>query len=115
MKSVCATGGTGYPFFDFSVNQPSESHNEETSVTITDTNESSPSAMIARKIEVGCKTGTAESHAKSGMPHAWFTVFAPYENPEIVLTVLVEEGGQGSEVAAPLAKEILKVYFERYE
>jgi len=32
-----------------------------------------------------------------------------------VLTVLVEEGGQGSEVAAPIAKEILKVYFERYE
>ncbi len=115
MKSACATGGTGYPFFDFSVNQPSEFHNEETSVPIVDSNESSPSAMIARKIEVGCKTGTAESHAKSGMPHAWFTVFAPYDNPEIVLTVLVEEGGQGSEIAAPIAKEILKVYFERYE
>ena len=115
MHQVCSVGGTGYPFFDFSVNQQSESNNEETSVTTIDTSESSSSAMITRKIEVGCKTGTAESHAKSGMPHAWFTVFAPYENSEIVLTVLVEEGGQGSDIAAPIAKEILKVYFERYE
>jgi len=65
------------------------------------------------KIQTGCKTGTAESHAKSGMPHAWITAFAPYENPEIALTVLVEEGGQGSDVAGPIAKEILKAYFER--
>lgn len=65
------------------------------------------------KIQTGCKTGTAESHAKSGMPHAWITVFAPFDNPEIALTVLVEEGGQGSDVAGPIAKEILKAYFER--
>jgi len=115
MRRACTTGGTGYPFFDFSVNQQSESNNEVTSATTIDAPESSPSGMITNKIEVGCKTGTAESHAKSGMPHAWFTVFAPFEKPEIVLTVLVEEGGQGSEVAAPIAKDILKVYFERYE
>jgi penicillin-binding protein 2 len=63
------------------------------------------------KIQTACKTGTAESHAKSGLPHAWITVFAPYENPEIALTVLVEEGGQGSDVAGPIAeisKPILK-------
>lgn len=65
------------------------------------------------KIQTACKTGTAESHALSGIPHAWFTVFAPYENPEIALTVLIEEGGQGADVAAPIAKEILKEYFER--
>lgn len=65
------------------------------------------------KIQTGCKTGTAESHAKSGMPHAWITVFAPFDNPEIALTVMVEEGGQGSDVAGPIAKEILKAYFER--
>ncbi|MBI2641940.1 hypothetical protein HYW87_05140 [Candidatus Roizmanbacteria bacterium] len=67
------------------------------------------------KPETGCKTGTAESHAESKKPHAWFTVFAPFESPEIVLTVLIEEGGQGSDVAAPIAKEILKTYFEREE
>ena len=65
------------------------------------------------KIQTGCKTGTAESHIINGLPHAWITVFAPYENPEIALTVLVEEGGQGSDVAGPIAKEILQAYFER--
>lgn len=66
-------------------------------------------------IKVGCKTGTAESHKKDALPHAWFTIFAPYENPEIVLTVMVEESGEGSNIAAPIAKEILKAYFERSE
>ena len=65
------------------------------------------------KVNVGCKTGTAESDRPSGLPHAWFTVFAPFEKPEIVLTVLVEEGGQGSEVAAPIARDILEFYFGR--
>jgi len=67
------------------------------------------------KPQVGCKTGTAESQGKETSPHAWFTIFAPYDNPEIVLTVLIEEGGQGSDVAAPIAKDILKTYFERSE
>ncbi len=65
------------------------------------------------KPQTACKTGTAESHAMSGMPHAWITAFAPYDNPEIAVTVIVEEGGQGSDVAGPIAKEILKAYFER--
>lgn len=62
--------------------------------------------------QVGCKTGTAESHAKSGVPHAWFTVFAPFDKPRIAVTVLIEEGGQGSDVAAPIAKEMLAEYFK---
>jgi len=74
-------------------------------------------------IQVGCKTGTAESQSAAptgsdlevAPPHAWFTVFAPYDKPEIVLTVLVENAGQGSDVAAPIAKEILRAYFERSE
>jgi len=63
------------------------------------------------KPRVACKTGTAEiSDDKS--THAWFTVFAPADNPGIVLTVLVEKGGEGSAVAAPIAKEILREYFK---
>ena len=61
---------------------------------------------------VGCKTGTAESHTKSGTPHAWFTVFAPFDKPTVTITVLVEEGGQGSDVAAPIAKDLLTEYFK---
>ena len=67
------------------------------------------------KPSVGCKTGTAESQSKESIPHAWFTVFAPFEVPEIVLTVLIEESGQGSDIAAPIAKEILQYYFARSE
>jgi len=67
------------------------------------------------KPKVGCKTGTAQSHMPSGIPHAWFTVFAPFDSPEIVLAIIVEEAGQGSDVAAPLALDILKFYFERQD
>mgnify|MGYP001324396182 CR=1 FL=1 len=100
MKQACSTGGTGWPLFDFTVAQTG-SVKERSGKT------------EPVKIQVACKTGTAESHAKSGMPHAWITAFAPYENPEIAVTVLIEEGGQGSDVAGPIAKEILKAYFER--
>ncbi len=92
MKQTCSTGGTGWPLFNFKV-QRSKIKDEE--------------------IQVACKTGTAESHAASGMPHAWITAFAPFDKPEISVTVLIEEGGQGSDVAGPIAKEILKAYFER--
>ena len=114
MHKACQTGGTGWPFFNFSVQQQ-ENISEQEIQSDSIQKEASPTAVITTNISVGCKTGTAESHAKSGKPHAWFTVFAPFDNPEIVLTVLVEEGGQGSDIAAPIAKEILKVYFERYE
>jgi len=60
------------------------------------------------------KTGTAQWSSKK-QNHAWFTGFAPYENPEIVITVLVEEGREGSEVSVPIAKEILDWYFSQRE
>ena len=44
--------------------------------------------------------------------HAWFTAYAPFENPEIAVVVFVFDGGEGSEVAAPLAAEILSAYFD---
>lgn len=56
------------------------------------------------------KTGTAEWSSKR-KPHAWFTGFAPYNDPELVVTVLVEEGGEGSAVAVPIAREIFQKYF----
>lgn len=111
MKAACESGGTGWPFFDFRVKDDSAVVGEDVD------KESTESAQIAgtRRIEVGCKTGTAESQSKDHMPHAWFTIFAPYEKPEIVLTVMVENSGEGSNVAAPIAKEVLKEYFSRTE
>ena len=58
------------------------------------------------------KTGSAEFKESSKDSHAWFTGFAPYDNPEICVTVLVEEGGSGSRSAVPIAKKIFDVYFE---
>lgn len=98
MKQACSPGGTGWPLFNFSIR--------------TVLKKDSPSKGLSL-VQTGCKTGTAESYGKNKAPHAWFTVFAPFDKPEIVLTVLVENGGQGSDVAAPIAKEILKSYFER--
>ncbi len=53
------------------------------------------------------KTGTAQWN-KTKENHAWFTSFAPYESPELVLTILVEEGEEGSRMAAPVAYEFYK-------
>jgi len=107
MRQACEAGGTAYPFFDFKVK------NDKLPIDGLDyVADSSGSAKMTR-VAVGCKTGTAESHGFDQEPHASFTVFAPFYNPEIVVTVLVENGGEGSSVAAPIAKEILTKYFER--
>ncbi len=47
--------------------------------------------------------------------HAWFACFAPYENPDISLAILIEHGGHGGSVAAPVAQRIFKSYFEHHE
>ncbi|MFZ2189697.1 MAG: penicillin-binding protein 2 [Candidatus Magasanikiibacteriota bacterium] len=50
------------------------------------------------------KTGTAQWNSNKEN-HAWFTSFAPFDNPEIVVTIMVEEGGEGSSISAPIAYE----------
>lgn len=84
MVGACDEEGTAFPFFDF----------EEDS-----------------GIQVACKTGTAETGFADESTHAWFSVFAPVDEPEIVATVLVERGGEGSRVAAPIAREIFDYWF----
>jgi len=66
-----------------------------------------PSPLM--NIGVCGKTGTAESG--SGPPHSWFIGYAPAERPEIVVTVLVENAGDGSAIATPLTKFIMEYYF----
>jgi len=62
--------------------------------------------------ELAGKTGTAEVGGEK-LPHAWFTGFAPYDEPEIVLTILIENGGGGEKVAVPAAKEIFEYLFSK--
>jgi cell division protein FtsI/penicillin-binding protein 2 len=56
---------------------------------------------------VAGKTGTAQWN-NNKPNHAWFTSFAPFNKPEIVVTILVEEGGEGSAISAPIAYEFYK-------
>lgn len=58
-------------------------------------------------VEIAGKTGTAQFDARDlSSTHAWFTSYAPFNNPQIALTVLIEAGGEGSSVAVPIAKEV---------
>jgi len=70
------------------------------------------------EVAVAGKTGTAEfpgpRDEQGNLPtHAWFTAFAPYEDPEIALVVFVARGGEGSTTAVPIAAQILRYYFSR--
>lgn len=56
-------------------------------------------------VKVAGKTGTAEN--PHGAPHAWFIGFAPADEPEIAVAVVVENGGAGGEVAAPIARQVM--------
>ncbi|HZD60367.1 MAG TPA: penicillin-binding transpeptidase domain-containing protein, partial [Anaerolineae bacterium] len=56
-------------------------------------------------VRVAGKTGTAE--VGRGEPHAWFLGFAPVENPQVVVAVIVENGGTGGHTAAPIAQQIM--------
>ncbi len=104
MLETCRPEGTAFTFFDFK-----EKYG----------------------IDVACKTGTAETTDDSE-PHAWFVAYAPaftkpalpagrasagkpasseYVETEIVVTVLIENGGEGSKIAGPIAREIFDYYF----
>ena len=72
----------------------------------------SASALADLSVKVAGKTGTAQFGTK-GETHAWFVGYAPYDQPQIVLTILVEGGGQGHEAAVPVAKEVFKWYFSQ--
>jgi len=57
------------------------------------------------------KTGTAQASGEGALPHAWFVAYAPKDQPEIAIVVMVENSGDGSAVAAPITREILEYYF----
>lgn len=68
--------------------------------------------LLDLPVSAAGKTGTAQ-FGDGGKTHAWFVGFAPYQQPEIALAVIVEEGGEGSSVAVPVAKEVLEWYFNQ--
>lgn len=84
MKGACSTGGTAYPFFTYS-----------------------PWVL--------CKTGTAQHSGQlsdSDQAHAWITLAYPGENPQMILSVMLEAAGEGSAETGPVAKNILDQWRE---
>lgn len=69
------------------------------------------SKLITCSVSVAGKTGSAD-HKEGEKAHAWFVGFAPYESPKIVVSIVVESVGTGSEFAVPIAKKIFEAYFE---
>ncbi len=117
MRRACEPGGTGWPLFNFTINKLTHSQIDNAEAT------TSSQRKQAVAIPVACKTGTAEFGDPKNRTHAWFTVFAPLPSrtgspalsgePEISVTVLVEGAGEGSSVAAPIAKKVLEEWFSR--
>lgn len=67
-------------------------------------------SLSTLSVEAAGKTGTAQ-YAGNTKEHAWYTVYAPYQNPEIVMAIMLEGGGEGNDASAPIAKDILEWYF----
>ena len=63
------------------------------------------------KIHTAGKTGSAESGGDN-QPHSWYTAYAPYEDPKISVTVMFERAGHGSEVSAPVVRNIFNYYLK---
>lgn len=59
------------------------------------------------------KTGSAEFSEDKSDSHAWFTGFAPVDNPQVCVTIIVEGAGSGGEYAVPIAKRVFDAYFSR--
>ena len=61
------------------------------------------------KIPVAGKTGTAQNQGKDNF--AFFASYAPADHPELVIVVVMEEGGYGSVASAPIARKLFEAYF----
>jgi penicillin-binding protein 2 len=84
MMAACSTGGTAYPLYSY-------------------------------EGKIYCKTGTAQKGGEETLPNAWLTMVVPVGSNVkdwVVVTVLVEEGGEGSAVAAPVAKELVPLFLK---
>lgn len=60
-------------------------------------------------VDIAGKTGTAEN--SQGRDHGWFVTYGPFDNPNVVVAVIVENGGYGSQSAVPIGRKILEAAF----
>lgn len=64
------------------------------------------------QLPIAGKTGTAQVSGANAQPIAWFAGFAPYDEPEIAIVVMIENGGNGSTVAAPIFRRIVERWYQ---
>ncbi|MBE6484791.1 MAG: penicillin-binding protein 2 [Actinomycetaceae bacterium] len=89
-----------------------------TEMMVDDVNSGTGYRAAIDGIEVAGKTGTAEI-SSSTPPHTWFVAFAPADDPQIVVAVVVENagnagwGGDGGSVSAPIAKQVIEAYLNQ--
>ncbi len=67
--------------------------------------------MEGLPITTAGKTGTAQTGGLETISHSWFTGYAPAESAEIAITVIIENAGEGSAVAAPVFRRIVELYY----
>lgn len=113
--SCTAETGVAWPFYEFKVKNATLKIDGR---SILAYKPSTTSAAIKnpeeyRRIIVACKTGTAQHGGEKTLPHSWITLYAPAYNPEIVVTVLAESSGEGSNIAGPAARKVLEEWFSR--
>ncbi|MFQ6069507.1 MAG: penicillin-binding protein 2 [Candidatus Aminicenantales bacterium] len=79
-------------------------------------------ATMIRGFDVCGKTGSVQLKSSKNTEsevevktHSWFTGFAPAKNPQVVVTLIVEYGGMGGETAAPMARELFRLYRKKYD
>ena len=70
-----------------------------------------PHRYAGLSIPVAGKTGTAEVPPADSQPHSWFAAYAPADDPEIAIAVIVENVGEGSTFAAPMVRQIVEAYY----
>lgn len=74
----------------------------------------------SEKIAYAGKTGTADivklpsTHPKYKAPHAWFAGFAPFNDPQIAMAIIVENGGHGGDTSAPIAKVLVELWAKKF-
>ena len=71
------------------------------------------SALSGRSYTVAGKTGSAEFD-ENGSSHSWFIGYSNVDDPDLVLAIIVENGGTGSESAVPIAAQMFDTYYSQY-
>ena len=110
MIDSCKPGGVAWPLFEFRI-QNSELRIDGKNYLAVKNATGAAVRNDLREVSIACKTGTAQHGGEETLPHAWITRFAPAYNPQIVVTVLIESAGQGSNEAGPVAKKVLEEWF----